>query len=268
MKKILCFALAMILSVGILAGCSKPAEEKKPEEQATEATDNEKVLLTAGDFQMTKKQANIYLYSTKLDVERLGMGPTIWVNEIQPGKTFEAAQLEQLRQTLTYIAVMNEEAKKKNITLNDEDKKSLSQAGQIIQALHPMVNEYYGFTEEEFKRFLETQMLAVKATEEETKGIEVDEAKLKERYEADKNYQMLQTIGKEHYFDQVRARHILISTLDPSTQTPLAEDKKAEAKKKAEELLVKARSGEDFAELAKANTDDPSLQRSYYQAFG
>ena len=69
-------------------------------------------------------------------------------------------------------------------------------------------------------------------------------------------------------FDEVRVRHILISTQPP----PAGEDEgegdknkkdapkpltKEEAKKKATALLERARKGEDFAKLAKENSDDP-----------
>jgi peptidyl-prolyl cis-trans isomerase C len=75
-------------------------------------------------------------------------------------------------------------------------------------------------------------------------------------------------------FDEVRVRHILIST-QPKAETDEendkdskdAKDKKAsekpkaltkeEARKKSEALLARARKGEDFAKLATENSDDP-----------
>ncbi|HJZ66744.1 MAG TPA: peptidylprolyl isomerase [Blastocatellia bacterium] len=70
-------------------------------------------------------------------------------------------------------------------------------------------------------------------------------------------------------FDEVRVRHILIST-QPKEQAEdeeEAKDKKPadkpkalskeEARKKAQALLERARKGEDFAKLAKENSDDP-----------
>ncbi|MFY9608290.1 MAG: peptidylprolyl isomerase [Blastocatellia bacterium] len=68
-------------------------------------------------------------------------------------------------------------------------------------------------------------------------------------------------------FDEVRVRHILISTqpkeageeeaagdVKKEAAKPLTKD---EAKKKAEGLLERLRKGEDFAKLAKENSDDP-----------
>jgi len=52
--------------------------------------------------------------------------------------------------------------------------------------------------------------------------------------------------------EQVRARHILLKVA-PDT----SDDLKAEVRKKAEELLARARAGEDFAALAKQYSEDP-----------
>jgi parvulin-like peptidyl-prolyl isomerase len=56
--------------------------------------------------------------------------------------------------------------------------------------------------------------------------------------------------------EKVRARHILISTLDPRTGAEMSADQKAEKRKKAEALLKRARDGEDFGKLALAFSND------------
>jgi peptidyl-prolyl cis-trans isomerase C len=57
--------------------------------------------------------------------------------------------------------------------------------------------------------------------------------------------------------EMVRASHILLSTIDPETKKELPQEEKAAKHKKAEELLKRARAGEDFAKLAKENSEDP-----------
>ena len=274
MKKWMSLALVLVLAVSILAGCGKKEEngakeESKQENQAEKDKDkqdaktpepgklpNDKVVLTVGDYQMIKAEANVYVYTTKMNVERLG-GATIWVNEVQEGKTFEALQLERLKDTLAYVAILNEEAKKRNITLTEEEKtEAFADIDAILESLPQKIKDYYGFNREIFERFLQSQALGGKVFQDEMKDYPVDQAKLKEKYEADSTYQKLEASGDEHYYDRVRARHILISTLD-SDRKPLPEEQKAEAKKKAEEILAKAKAGEDFAELAKTYTDDP-----------
>lgn len=57
--------------------------------------------------------------------------------------------------------------------------------------------------------------------------------------------------------EMVRASHILLSTLDSTTRQPLSDDKKAAKRKQAEDLLKRARAGEDFAKLAQEHSEDP-----------
>lgn len=57
--------------------------------------------------------------------------------------------------------------------------------------------------------------------------------------------------------EMVRASHILLSTLDSTTRQPLAEEKKAAKRKQAEDLLKRAKAGEDFGKLAGEFSEDP-----------
>ncbi len=57
--------------------------------------------------------------------------------------------------------------------------------------------------------------------------------------------------------EMVRASHILVSTMDPETKAPLADERKLAKRKLAEDLLQRARAGEDFAKLAKDFSEDP-----------
>jgi peptidyl-prolyl cis-trans isomerase C len=62
--------------------------------------------------------------------------------------------------------------------------------------------------------------------------------------------------------ESVRASHILFSTRDSATQQEVSEEKKAAKKKLAEDVLKRARGGEDFAKLAKEYTDDPGSKET------
>jgi peptidyl-prolyl cis-trans isomerase C len=57
--------------------------------------------------------------------------------------------------------------------------------------------------------------------------------------------------------EMVRASHILIGTRDSKTGTELSPEQKAAKRKLAEDLLKRARAGEDFAKLAKEYSEDP-----------
>ena len=56
--------------------------------------------------------------------------------------------------------------------------------------------------------------------------------------------------------ETVRASHILLLTCDPKTGAPLPADQKAAKRQRIEELLKRARAGEDFAKLASEFSED------------
>jgi peptidyl-prolyl cis-trans isomerase C len=62
--------------------------------------------------------------------------------------------------------------------------------------------------------------------------------------------------GRFEHSDKVRARHILIKTSES-----MSEDALEAARKKAEKLAKRAKSGEDFAELAEVHSEGPSSKR-------
>ncbi|HVV71890.1 MAG TPA: peptidylprolyl isomerase, partial [Verrucomicrobiae bacterium] len=57
--------------------------------------------------------------------------------------------------------------------------------------------------------------------------------------------------------EMVRASHILFSTRNPDTNAELSDTQKAAKRKAAEDVLKRARAGEDFAKLAKEYSEDP-----------
>ena len=57
--------------------------------------------------------------------------------------------------------------------------------------------------------------------------------------------------------EMVRAGHILLTTTDTKTGTELTSDQKAAKRKQMEDLLKRARAGEDFAKLAQEFSEDP-----------
>lgn len=65
----------------------------------------------------------------------------------------------------------------------------------------------------------------------------------------------------KQYFkdDYLRAKHVLISTVDTTTGEDLGEDALAEAEQKANEVLEKAKNGEDFNALIEEYNEDPGM---------
>lgn len=127
-----------------------------------------------------------------------------------------------------------------------------------------------GLTQEQFNKRVEEQMMKVKLIEQEVKSkveLPKDEEvkKFFEKIQKKMDGKPVEAASKEDeaeltqiskYLErmtgeQVRLRHILIRS--PKTDSA---DKRAEAKKKAEDLLQKFKNGEDFAFLAKKYSED------------
>jgi parvulin-like peptidyl-prolyl isomerase len=62
--------------------------------------------------------------------------------------------------------------------------------------------------------------------------------------------------------EKVHVRHILLMTIDPATKQPLPADQVAAKRKQIDDLLKRARGGEDFAALAKQYTEDTASKES------
>lgn len=88
-------------------------------------------------------------------------------------------------------------------------------------------------------------------------NIVATEADMKQYYEANKN-----TFSEPV---TLKAKHILIMTKD-ATGNKFTEEKKVEAKLKAEDILTKLKNGEDFDTLMHSYSEDPGLQ-SYPEGY-
>ena len=62
--------------------------------------------------------------------------------------------------------------------------------------------------------------------------------------------------------EMVHVRHILFMTIDPTTREPLSDDAVAAKLKQANQVLAKARAGEDFAKLAEQYSDDTTTKEN------
>ncbi|HWD94456.1 MAG TPA: peptidylprolyl isomerase [Verrucomicrobiae bacterium] len=81
--------------------------------------------------------------------------------------------------------------------------------------------------------------------------------------EVKKFYEDPANISKFEQPETVRVSHILLMTKDPETQQPLSEEKKAAKHKQMEDLLKRARAGEDFAKLADQYSEDPGVKENH-----
>lgn len=135
--------------------------------------------------------------------------------------------------------VMYNKATETGYTLTEEDKKSVddefskedSVAALRSNGINPDILKEFFYKNSVVSAYLEGY--EEKATTEEVK-----------KY-------ILASEGEDADLNLYKTRHILIQVAEDAT-----DEEKADAKKKAEDLLAKVKKGEDFATLAKDNSDD------------
>lgn len=218
---------------------------------------NEDTIVTInGENKITLGEINLYLGQIKNQYESY-FGPNVWEQTTEDGQSVEQVAKDNAISAAQSSNLIGLIAKQKGIKLTDEQQKGIdSQVNSFMSALQKESTGKSGITQEIVKKTMENQELYKLLYNKEMKDYTVDEEKLNAILDQNVQYKRYQENGYEYYAKKVRARHILIKTVDDSNQ-PLSEDKKVEAKKEAEKILVKAKAGEDFAALAKEYSQDP-----------
>lgn len=120
-------------------------------------------------------------------------------------------------------------------------------------------------TDAEYEERLEPQLLALGLTREQWQQQRMDQAAIKLVLERELKPSVTDEDVKKYYDEHpsdfekpemVKASHILLATRDQTTGAEFPEDKKQAKRKQMEELLKRARGGEDFAKLAKEYSED------------
>jgi foldase protein PrsA len=142
-------------------------------------------------------------------------------------------------------------AKDAGIKLDATDLKNVDDAinQQITQygsrnAAEAGVKTDYGITLSELKEIYRNLTLTQKYRADLLKDVKVSDEDVKKYYDDNKKN-----------FDKVTVTHILIKTVDDNN-APVSEGKKAEAKKKADDILARVRAGEDVKKLATEFSED------------
>lgn len=253
MKKIVALVLAMVLGISMI-GCSS----------------NGGYVATVNGEGIPLEYYKIYATWTRLGYESsYGFTSSTWETEMEDntsssssdssdtsGKSSSSSKStywdtfkSQILQSMEQSEVIYQKAKEVEVEPTEKEvKKQVESFKEEIDSNDTTKEqaEKAGFTDE-FLTYIFTRELANSAYQEYfNEHTKVDDATLKSEYESNTKA-----------YNTVTASHILISTQD-SDGNELSEKKKAEAKKKAEEVLQKAKDGEDFAKLAKKYSDDSS----------
>ena len=235
MKKIIALTLSSLLCISAV-GCSS---KKNNSDIVAKVNENN---ITIEDFKVT-------LALNKIDLESK-YGSTVWETEVENGVKFKDTFKNRVLKGMIDVEAVCEEAKKDGLTPSEEEiDKAFDELNKNLYANenYKKILEDLKISDTCIKSQVEKTLTIQKYTENFDKNLKISDEEMKKYYEEHK---------ADYYKDEVKASHILISTVDDNGNE-LSEAKKKEAKKKAEEVLKKAKSGEEFSELAKEYSDDP-----------
>lgn len=235
MKKIIALTLSSLLCISAV-GCSS---KKNNSDIVAKVNENN---ITIEDFKVT-------LALNKIDLESK-YGSTVWETEVENGVKFKDTFKNRVLKGMIDVEAVCEEAKKDGLTPSEEEiDKAFDELNKNLYANenYKKILEDLKISDTCIKSQVEKTLTIQKYTENFDKNLKISDEEMKKYYEEHK---------ADYYKDEVKASHILISTVDDNGKE-LSEAKKKEAKKKAEEVLKKAKSGEEFSELAKEYSDDP-----------
>ncbi|MCT4687734.1 peptidylprolyl isomerase [Vallitalea sp.] len=254
-NKLISVCLVLAMATVMFAGCSKGKDKDTDKDQET------KVVATINDeHNINLGEVNLQLRQLELQYE-MTYGPNVWDQQLEDGKTVVDMAIENVLASVKTGNIVALVAKEKGIKVSDEDiKKNEKTADEFVK----QYEEQHGkdslakddITLDIINKILEQSSLYNALFEQELKDYEVDEEELNTLLDQSPNYKGYQENGYDYYAKDVRVRHILLKTMDEANQ-PLPEDKKAEVKAKAEEVLAKAKAGEDFESLVKEYSEDP-----------
>lgn len=250
-KKSMTILAVLSMVAVILAGCGQKQNTKnnKPDETSNV---EEKVVATIGDETVTTGDLSIFLRQIEMQYEGM-FGPDVWDQKVEGEKTVLELAKENALKTAEDIAIIRLIAKKEGIEIPEEEIKKMDEAApNLIEQF----GEDSGITLEAVDRVLRSEYYRNELFESKLADYTIDKKELDDILKSNPNYAKYLDNTPEELAKQVRARHILISTMDENRQ-PLPEEEANKKKAEAEKVLEKVNAGEDFATLAKEYSEDP-----------
>lgn len=225
--RLLLAALTITVLAVFLAGCGMV--RVNPE------VDNNTVVAKVSGEEIKKEEFKKVFEIFKNQYEKQ-FGTEVWEQELEGRKFIEVAR-EKLLDMLVDERLQLKKATELGITVTDEEVNSEIENTKKYFDTEEKFNEYLkvqGMDLEYFKQSMRKELIISKLTEKLTANIAVTDEEVKVYYDT-----------HQSEFMKVKASHVLLDT-----------------KEEAEKILARAKAGEDFAELAKQNSKDPSAKEN------
>lgn len=241
-KKLISILLLSSIMVLTLSACG------------SDINDSNVIVTIEGEKTIHENELKFYLRQVEAYFEGY-YGPDVWDMEVGTDETVADLAKENAMESIIRATLLSMIAQERGIELTKDEKKEMDELAKgYFNNLENAKED--GITEELMKKSLYNEALANKVVEDEMKDFEYDEEELELTLLSDPSYVRIDKYGYEGLAQKVRARHILIKTVDDSLQ-PLSEEEIKAAKTRAEEVLAKAKAGEDFEALVKEYSEDP-----------
>lgn len=239
MKKI----LILIISAAILlSSCSSGTE----------------YAASVGKNKISVSEFTFYLNNVKSQMEgtELSSDEDWQTNEIEGKKAIELAREKALETAVENVAYI-EVGKAVGVKLSQEDKKNIAANKKKFIAQIGSEEKYkeylktQGIDDKFIQMLCESMFYSSKLTEKIKEEAPVTQEEIHSYFEE----------NKEDLNAQYRhAKHILILTKNMTTGEEFSEEDKEAARLKAEDILKRAKAGEDFDALAAEYSEDPGLK--------
>lgn len=237
----------ILLAAGLLTVWLFPAAAQTDKPAETKPAD--KIAELFGD-PVVAKGAGMEIKRSELDAAVMGVKASGAARGQQLGPDQALLLERQVLERLMQIELLNNKATEADKTKGkDEAKKRydliLERAGSEENLVRQLKS--VGMTSEELNRKMteEATAEAVVVRELKADATDADAKKYYDEYPA-----------RFEQPEMVRVSHVLLATIDLQTQSPLPEDKKQSKLKLANDLVKRARGGEDFAKLVKEFSED------------
>lgn len=223
-KRILILALAGVLSVASLAGCSSFKEDE--------------VVATVGDQKITADIANFYARYVQAQYETYYsayLGEDMWNSEASEGKTYEESVKDSVLEGLEDMVLMESHMKEYEVSLSDEEKKVIEESAKKFDDVNALEDkEKVSGSSDTVKRVMTLMAIQQKMQDKIQEGADTE---VSDEEAAQKSMQYVMFSYKSEDED--------------GKSEDMTDKEKKEVDKKAEEFAKGAKDAEDFEAYAK-----------------
>ncbi len=239
MKKIMSFCL--ILCMMLVSGCNGLGNGGEDKDKVVDLGKGE--VLAVGESIMTADEFKFFLDDIKSQMEgtELADADSWETAEIEGKKAIDIAKERAYESAVIYLTQI-EIAKNLGLEYSKEDMESIK--SQINTAYF----EQYENAEDLIQLICEATLYNAKLQEKMLAEQENTDEEIEKYF--NENKELIEAV-------YMRAKHVLILTQNMETGEPLSDAEKATAKEKAESILARAQSGENFDALVGEFSEDP-----------